>query len=194
MVGGASRWRVEQTGSGWCKQVVGGANGCWVEQMGDGWNQTGGGRGKRMVGGADGSMLKLLLRVQTPACLLDLLKLCSRLLWSAPPGRWCRCFQMFPSACGEHAGSVGLCWRSAWPPASSFFSSLSHSYLPPGYRLTLLLWSLSSVVYEHRSRLEKSLQKERLDHKKAKEGEEPHGRPLLVCKAALTNLSAALSF
>lgn len=27
------------------------------------------------------------------------------------------------------------------------------------------------VVYEHRSRLEKSLQKERLEHKKAKEGE-----------------------
>lgn len=26
------------------------------------------------------------------------------------------------------------------------------------------------VVYEHRSRLEKSLQKERLEHKKAKEG------------------------
>lgn len=37
---------------------------------------------------------------------------------------------------------------------------------------TLPLWSLSSVVYEHRSRLEKSLQKERLEHKKAKEGEE----------------------
>lgn len=29
---------------------------------------------------------------------------------------------------------------------------------------------LFSVVYEHRSRLEKSLQKERLEHKKAKEG------------------------
>ena len=27
-----------------------------------------------------------------------------------------------------------------------------------------------SVVYEHRSRLEKSLQKERVEHKKAKEG------------------------
>lgn len=27
------------------------------------------------------------------------------------------------------------------------------------------------VVYEHRSRLEKSLQKERLEHKKAKDGE-----------------------
>lgn len=27
------------------------------------------------------------------------------------------------------------------------------------------------MVYEHRSRLEKSLQKERLEHKKAKEGE-----------------------
>lgn len=31
--------------------------------------------------------------------------------------------------------------------------------------------SLPPVVYEHRSRLEKSLQKERLEHKKAKEGE-----------------------
>lgn len=30
---------------------------------------------------------------------------------------------------------------------------------------------VSAVVYEHRSRLEKSLQKERLEHKKAKEGE-----------------------
>lgn len=29
---------------------------------------------------------------------------------------------------------------------------------------------LFPVVYEHRSRLEKSLQKERLEHKKAKEG------------------------
>lgn len=36
----------------------------------------------------------------------------------------------------------------------------------------LFLSGLSSVVYEHRSRLEKSLQKERLEHKKAKEGEE----------------------
>lgn len=34
-----------------------------------------------------------------------------------------------------------------------------------------LCFFICPVVYEHRSRLEKSLQKERLEHKKAKEGE-----------------------
>jgi len=39
----------------------------------------------------------------------------------------------------------------------------------PIQKLIFLSFFLS-VVYEHRSRLEKSLQKERLEHKKAKEG------------------------
>lgn len=47
-------------------------------------------------------------------------------------------------------------------------------FKPVADRLTLFflcLINICLVVYEHRSRLEKSLQKERLEHKKAKEGE-----------------------
>lgn len=46
------------------------------------------------------------------------------------------------------------------------FSLPSDSPLFPSMSFVYVL-----VVYEHRSRLEKSLQKERLEHKKAKEGE-----------------------
>lgn len=54
----------------------------------------------------------------------------------------------------------------------SFFSCFSCLCLPPNWRRLTLHLCLSLVVYEHRSRLEKSLQKERLEHKKAKEGED----------------------
>lgn len=52
--------------------------------------------------------------------------------------------------------------------------------------------SLCSVVYEHRSRLEKSLQKERLEHKKAKEGEKnKYLRSILTLSKELVEQIAA---
>lgn len=68
-----------------------------------------------------------------------------------------------------------LCYSSLF-----FLFSLPSTWLslqftnPVFFSLSLLFFFLSSVVYEHRSRLEKSLQKERLEHKKAKEGEKKH--------------------
>lgn len=50
--------------------------------------------------------------------------------------------------------------------------STKSSVFPFVWSPSFLSCACGSVVYEHRSRLEKSLQKERLEHKKAKEGEQ----------------------
>lgn len=89
--------------------------------------------------------------------MLILLKLVShRLLWSDAVSR---CFHqtvenMLPLTAGPHL---------------AFALTATSSRLKKTNSSSLVC--VSSVVYEHRSRLEKSLQKERLEHKKAKEGE-----------------------
>lgn len=60
----------------------------------------------------------------------------------------------FPVFC---ANARWVCWGGWWGLCMLLFKGICTKFLFP-------------VVYEHRSRLEKSLQKERLEHKKAKEG------------------------
>ncbi len=62
----------------------------------------------------------------------------------------------------------------------SLFLFLSHTLFP-----LISVLTICTVVYEHRSRLEKSLQKERLEHKKAKEGEKNNKHPILTLELYL---------